>query len=368
MQWITAVLAFATTMLVFAIVVATLVETIHRIWGFRSQGMRLMLENLYTRMIEPKLTGDKKLTAAEFATLIMENRAVTPTEGARKPGRLGRLLRWLVDASVMTDIPVEVFTQKLADNRIVGAADTFTDEIVKDVAVQYEAFGKEVSTFFERRARLLSVFVAMAVAWLFYVHPYNLAVRYVESPEIAQAMADRAEDTYASYETLRKELGKLESTAGTVDAEGTEELNTAIDDFRNAVEKAQSESETLQDVGVPLGWPAASGLEACESFPFVRDCRAELFGSAWAIPSLIDALWLVLGGLLVGLGAPFWAQAVSSLTATRDVTRKIAEIVSPGQAPVRGAMRLETLAAAAAPEPLALATFKTTRGAASAGE
>ncbi|OWK21644.1 hypothetical protein AJ88_18185 [Mesorhizobium amorphae CCBAU 01583] len=72
MQWLTALLAFATTMLMFAIVVSTLVEMIHRIFGLRAKGMQLMLGNLYSRVILPKLTkseGDAKelLTPQQFA-------------------------------------------------------------------------------------------------------------------------------------------------------------------------------------------------------------------------------------------------------------------------------------------------------------
>ena len=51
MQWLTALLAFAVTMLMFAIIVSTLVEMVHRIFHLRALGMRLMLENLYNRVI-----------------------------------------------------------------------------------------------------------------------------------------------------------------------------------------------------------------------------------------------------------------------------------------------------------------------------
>ena len=45
MQWLTALLAFAVTMLIFAIIVSTFVEMIHRVMRHRSAGMKLMLEN-----------------------------------------------------------------------------------------------------------------------------------------------------------------------------------------------------------------------------------------------------------------------------------------------------------------------------------
>jgi hypothetical protein len=356
MQWLTALLAFATTMLIFAIVVSTLVETIHRIWGLRSQGMRLMLENLFTRVVEPKLGGDAKVTAPEFATLIMENRAANPTAGARRPGRLGRLLRWFVDASVMTDIPVEVFTQKLADNRIVGAMDKLTDDVVKEIALNYETFGEEVSTFFERRARLFSVCVAIVVAWLFYIHPYNLAVAYLENPDVAETVAGRASDTYAALDRLQEKLAGLEAKTEDAGTQDSEELRAAIDAMKTDIAAAKDQTEKLEGMGVPIGWPVSDGLGECTLGAVVTGCVTKIFGQTLIFPSVLDAVWLLFGGLLVGLGSPFWAQAVSSLTATRDVTRKITEIVAPAST------RLEPmLGAEMAPlaEPTALATFKT---------
>ena len=85
MQWLTALLAFATTMLLFAVVVSTMVEMVHRIFRLRRKGLRLMLENLYSRVIEPKLKGAKP-TAEKFADIILENRAVLAAGDPEKRG------------------------------------------------------------------------------------------------------------------------------------------------------------------------------------------------------------------------------------------------------------------------------------------
>ena len=127
---------------------------------------------------------------------------------------LKKFLRWFVDWAVVTDMPVEVFTQKLADNRIVGNAGALTDEVIKDIAQKYEAFCAEVSTYFESRARLLSVAMAFVVAWFFYVHPYKLAVTYFKNPEIAQAVADQAADVQAEYAVLVEKLNAAAAEPG----------------------------------------------------------------------------------------------------------------------------------------------------------
>ena len=42
-----------------------------------------------------------------------------------------------------------------------------------------------------------------------------------------------------------------------------------------------------------------------------------------------DWLWLFLGALLIGLGAPFWAQVVTSLMQIRNVQKSVKSILTP---------------------------------------
>lgn len=421
MQWLTALLAFATTMLIFSIIVSTLVEMIHRIFGLRSKGLRLMLQNLYDRVIEPRLQVADKLKAADakpvaadetsgttkdkakektaankFADIIMENRALPPEGSDPKRGVFSKFLHWLVESSMMTDIPVEVFTQKLADNRIVAAADTVAEDVVKDIAQKYEAFGNEASAYFERRARLFSVVLAFVVAWMFYVQPYELVVTYIKDPDLAQNVAAQNVKTSNEYQALTAKLDSLSPNLGTNDAKDTKDLEDAIGGLEAAIKDANKKNTELANLGAPVGWPGASDhLETCgwtfwmgpaavdpvakkesddanaaEKGPddpnYVRDltkfCRAELnLGFAkpsFVLPTIANAFWLLVGGLLVGLGAPFWAQAVSSLTATRDVSRRIAEIVTPGKSAAADGSVLESLALAPPKTPTSVATFR----------
>ena len=363
MQWLTALLAFAVTMLMFAIVVSTLVEMIHRIMNLRAKGLQLMLENLYARVVLPKLSkaggnDAKLLTSKQFAALIMENRAAT-REGEPATGIVSGILRRFVDWAVVTNIPVEVFTQKLADNRLVGAADNLTDEVVKDIAQKYEAFGKEVSLYFESRARLLSVIVAFFVAWMFYVHPYKLAATYLKNPEIAEAIASKAADVQADYAVLVERLDKSAAANGTQSAATTTELRSAIDELKKSLAEADAQKQTFQDLGAPLGWPEDSSKTACGTAFGVSDCSLTLLGASVPLPSFANAFWLFVGGLLVGLGAPFWAKMVSSLTASRDVSQRIAAIVTPDAT----AGVAEAVAPARVKEATPVATFRVSRAA-----
>lgn len=361
MQWLTALLAFATTMLLFAVVVSTMVEMVHRIFRLRRTGLRLMLENLYSRVIEPKLKGAKP-TAEKFADIILENRAVLAAGDPEKRGLLSRFFHCMIDSSVVTNIPVEVFTQKLADYRIVGAADTLADEALTDIAQKYEAFGNEMSSFFESRARLFSVGIAFVVAWMFYVQPYNLAVTYLKNPEIAQKVAEMAPAVDADY---RAQLAQLEKAVGEGDAApaNTAELRKAVGDLKQAAKDAKAKSQDLMNLGAPIGWPSQANLKPCASWVSAESCKFDYFGQTWTRPTFGDAIWLLFGGLLIGLGAPFWAQAVSELTASRDLTRKITEIVNPESVASGKGLVAHALAPALPATPTSVAAFKVSRAA-----
>jgi hypothetical protein len=354
MQWLTALLAFAVTMLIFAVIVSTFVEMIHRLFGLRSQGLRLMLESLYERVISDRLTDPGKPTAEQFAAIIMENRALAARP--KESGRIRQFLHWLVDSSVVTDIPVEVFTQKLADNRIVSAADNWTDNIVADIAQKYEAFGNEASAYFQRRARIISVIAAFVIAWLFYIHPYNLAVTYFKNPEIAQSVADKAAEAHADYRALQERLTMMAST-GQTNGQNSAELKDAIDQLRLKIEESNNKAADLAELGVPIGWPSQDGLDGCSSIAPMTNCTFSAFGSNWTRPSFGSVFWLLVGGLLVGLGAPFWAQAVSNLTASRDVTRKITEIVNPGSVVTTNGFGSRSIGLAPGAPPTSVASF-----------
>ena len=352
MQWLTALLAFAVTMLIFAIIVSTFVEMIHRAFGYRKQGMRLMLESLFERVIKDRVQPADDLNAAKFAAIIMENRAVTGAEGAEKPGLLRRFLHWLVDSSVVTDMPVEVFTQKLADNKIVKAIDGDINAVITDIGQKFEAFSDEASEYFTRRARLFSVIIAFFVAWAFYVHPYQLARTYVKNPELAQTVAEMADETHEEYRDI---TAKLEATlkAGVDSAEDAEALKTLIGEFKAKKDEMVKKTKELSDIGVPVGWP--ENMPACS-----EGKEGPCFQGFIPWPGIGNAFWLIVGGLLVGLGAPFWAQAVSNLTALRDVTRKITDVVAPERA-TGGGPRTRGFGIGPGSTPTAVATFNFAR-------
>src|SRR5438105_3120557 len=78
MIWLSAALAFAVTMLILSMIVSTIVETLHRLFGLREKGLRMMLGHLYERVIKIYVMSAGSPAGTEldkFVDLMTLNRA-----------------------------------------------------------------------------------------------------------------------------------------------------------------------------------------------------------------------------------------------------------------------------------------------------
>ena len=350
MAWLSATLAFATTMFFFALFVSTIVEALHRILGLRHQGMRLMLEALYDNVIRPhveKVKPKPTTTAKQFADIIMTNRPVGGGSLGTN-GRIGAMMLWLTRKGESTNIPTEIFTQRLVDSRMVEVANALTEDVVRNIAQQYEAYGKDISEFFRARAQLLSLIVAFVIAFAFQVHPHALMSAYMSEP----GLADRIVATIEGQEGLIERMEKIAAAPAPVaeagaagspaPADGTAELRAALQELEAEIDSAGKALQALSQAGVPVGW---GDIRTCDKTERWTQPCLPTWGTVFTMAFGGTVFWLLVGGLLIGIGAPFWAQAVGALSATSGAAKRITELVSPETATVQA----NAVAAAAPP-------------------
>ena len=308
MQWLTAILAFATTMLVFSLIVSALVETIHRIFRSRSSGLSCLLEHFYDQVLKPQLeAAGVDLDKSEFIKEITSVRA--PIAG----------IPWF---KRLTKLPTASFMERLGSTSFAEIQKddvTNRDDLLKAIAQKYELFGVESTQHFESRARLWSVGVAMAVAWMFFVHPYDLMTTFMEKPDVAAKVAATNDDTLQSYEKLVKRAEDLKNEqSNDPDTVTDDELKSLFDKLNEDIDAARTDVDDLSKLGAPVGWPEDEG----------RIGRIEFLGGAICYPkTLNDWFWLPVGGLLVGLGAPFWARVMSQITQVKSAANSVNAIL-----------------------------------------
>jgi hypothetical protein len=225
-----------------------------------------------------------------------------------------------------------------------GAAADAVDTVLKDVAQKFEAFGKEASVYFEGRARLLSVAVAMALAFLAHVDAVDLFKTYLRDPNARAKVIEQSEAITAQHKAAAdaaKALKDIDPNAALTPDEVKKQIETLKNDWREAIAKANSTVKQYADLGLPLGWnddridrakmshwawtcrdPSKQEGEGLQSL--WKDCGKNLWHrEIWVQVPTSPAVWfyLFLGGLLVGLGAPFWYNAVTGLTNIRNAAR-----------------------------------------------
>jgi len=449
MQFIETALAFAITMLVLSMVVSTFVELIHRVFSMREAGLRYVMGQIFDQVLEKQIRKYKEKTPNFLESLdidkiresfvermcanrvpmsatpkttpsintkdAIEKKAAAPkSNGSSTSPYLGvwngRDLASMTPSQFMErlatiDLGAVVAEANAAANDKVKTAADVTDAVLKDVAQKFEAFGKEASSYFEGRARLMSVIVAMVFAVIAHVDAVELVGAFLRDPNVranvikqvdavmeqqkkseeavnkAEAVKQKAK---ADAETAKQDTPPVAATPSPAvvappaqaaappptaatpataggatpvktDQEKLEAARKEVDQLKTDLQKAIANTKTtlgqLNDYGVPIGWKSAeidtlwpnkelsicvdktTGIES----PLPPDgCKSTEYRKQtglWASIKLLASL--LLGGFLIGLGAPFWRDAIMGLTNIRNVASSV--IGTNTQAKVAGA-------------------------------
>ena len=228
MQALDAALAFAITMLILAMVVTTLVETLHRLFGLREKGLAMLLGNFYDRILFSRSGGVLRgADDGERATLVHRD-----DDHQSRPGRQGaddgaqphlnvdatsedrKFLNWIWGGRRLGSLSLTAFMERLGGSdygaQLVTQASTAGEKgiewVLKDVAQKFDAFGAEASEYFESRARLLSVIVGFVLAFAINVNAIALFETFMKRPDVTQAVIARGESVTKSYENLQKQV------------------------------------------------------------------------------------------------------------------------------------------------------------------
>jgi len=275
---------------------------------------------------------------------------------------------------------VEKAKSRVADGSTPTPLPIPVDAVLQDIAQKFEAYAGEASIFFERRARTLSIAVAIAVAILLHVHAVDIFQTFMRDPAVAEAVIAQKELVKAYEAKIEAEKKKHASqppvapNPAALDAfqKAAKQLETLKTEYDDAVARLKSVESQLSGLGVPIGWTEerkrAAALwperqrDVCEpAGKPPRDVKSdekcvagEKRGKRIGLGFPTDAwvlLSLLLGGLLVGLGGPFWYDIVTSLTNIRNIARGQQAPASASATPVPGTAPPGAGGAAETPQP-----------------
>src|SRR5262245_40914044 len=176
MIWLNAGLAFVLAMIIFCTMVTAITEAIHQFFHMRQGGLERMLDQLFENVIWPRVAptvnAAKDQIKKDFLETLLSNPAIEQLDGW-----FLRLRLWFAPRHVKS-LTLAQFADRLVDTAL-GAhlwscGRQYATRVVDDVARRFERFEEGATAYFARRAQMVSLFVAIALAFALNVDAIRL--------------------------------------------------------------------------------------------------------------------------------------------------------------------------------------------------
>ena len=370
MELLDAALAFALTLAALATVVTVIMEIVLRGVLMRKKNLVQLMRLLNDELPAGPLGLDEQERWAFFRKVI-EN----PAEGlsARIPTDLtkGATARQAIDAvgwrelrrGVYDKVSMEHVLRRLAEiakveKMAVAAGEKLKAELYR-LAGKYEEFGASVSASFKRRSQIWSIVFGVALAVVVNVDGMRIFAAYLAKPELARTVIAREDQFLAAYEAAeqrkreifaqqeavgeattalekaRSEHGDESSQAQAAAAKLASEESKLADltrpeDIRRLSLEARQQIEEIVALGIPIGIEYFPHCRLFKENQLFTTCAGPVWSGGdesarWSERSRFAGhvlLWLVpvvVTGLLIGLGAPFWFDVAKRLAQVREM-------------------------------------------------
>jgi hypothetical protein len=333
-----AFLALAATMLALATLVTVVLEVIFRLSRRRFRIFSHLLREIFKKEIQPLLEdrllarhGQNLQTVkgeieAKLQTYLDEIRKspLDPEKDVNPIKWLGGWLRTL-GADQSNRMTTEEFIRRLARSQvgreIYRQASGGVDKVIESVSLRYEELRSAMREYVKNSSAILSVIIGIGLAFYCNIDAFRIAQFYIQNPDIAEKVAEKAGAYAENYEKAQerlqnaiKALEEPDSGKGDLKETAKKELEAIQADFN----KIPGTVDSLKMIGVPIGhnyFPYAS-----KSHPSDKDGWAFYF--LWALKVFVS-------GVLIGLGGPFWYDAVRGLARATQMLRGRAEPSEP---------------------------------------
>jgi hypothetical protein len=386
MEMLETALAFSLVMTIFSTMVTAILEIVYRLLASRERLFVLTMERLFDQIIWPVVQQRLiEKSMEEMRTAFIQALTVNPVAEIEQKRR-----KWkdFGASKRLSGMNVMEFIERLGSTEI-GKAIAAEGEvrmtaIVNDMSQKFDRFAKGAHDRLTQRSLGYSLWISFGLAFLLNIDAVNIFNFYMTNHKAReQIVAQRVQiENDVHFEQQRLEAQKASDSARaavTVKADAEEELQQ----IEKRIDGLKEKIAALQSDGLPLGydhfpgcaWQIRSGSVA-DGRCNVKDVNGD--AGAW------DGIWynlendtvavlfwfasVLLGGLLVGLGAPFWFSVARGLSSALQVLKAlkgsssakgseggIAEgnfpfVASPGESPPpRTPVEAFTTAIAAAP-------------------
>jgi hypothetical protein len=325
-------IAFALALAGLATLCTVLIEILHRLFGLRAEGLRIMLDAYFEDVLKSRLPAQDvaRLKANLLGKLTQSSLIKQLGDGWSWMPKFVRQRLLQADSLSAQD-----FLRRLPDSDVFKhlkeQAGDQAEQMRKELGEKYEQYGAAASDYFKHRAQLLSILAGLALALFGNIHAGRIFDAFVKNPELAQRMEAQADDIRAA---LEKQTQVVAQPAAKPAAGAEDTLKRIVAD----VESTKASLQRYQEMGLPIGWAyypncfeqsghdphCGKALNHARERNAVAGANADL-RSSLLLTACHDVtgflLWLftvVLTGVLIGLGGPFWYDLAMRLSQVKQ--------------------------------------------------
>lgn len=336
MHMLESAMAFAVVMIIFSTIVTGLVEAVLRMAALRQETLERTLRLFLKNEVRPTLVkalGQAKAAVQTvddsnaFIEKMVKDFTQNPVQ-TRRRNWFAKLLAPRIEK--IDELTAYSFLQRLAKSEMSGTIRSLNDDqltsYLANITRTYERYMAASSEFYRKKSHILTVFAAMSLAIVFNVPAARVYMHLMDNPESRAELINKAdqamEQNEAAEQSLRRFWDEQSKRAETGVEGGAEGETPSLSDAELAEEEKRIAQQIAAlrgsldalrtDTGLPIGpsmWPYCFGDAAKTNL----ECQdGEVEKKTW----LDLAYWLfnvVLAGVLIGLGGPFWAKVYTRL-------------------------------------------------------
>lgn len=324
------ILAFVLTMLGLATLVTVILEMISRFTRRRGRVMRHVLELVFEKEIGPILKDrlaltDQRIKDAIDVVVTSPFKPATGENGFFKG--VAWLMTWAFGADESREMTARDFLVRLSRTEVgtelYNAAKADWDAAVERIETRYDEIAAASSEWFKNSNAVASLVIGVALAFTLNVDGMLVFDFFLRNPDQRAAVVEDAGTYLAAHEAMQgriEEANRALEAAADDDPAARAEAQAILDEVSETYRDIQAQRRQLADIGLPTG----AGF-----FPYCRavgdtpspDPRCQESGLAYGVSLARWFLIVLLSGVLIGLGGPFWYNAATGLLRVTQMMR-----------------------------------------------
>ncbi|MGF1631487.1 MAG: hypothetical protein ACFCUT_18585 [Kiloniellaceae bacterium] len=300
MALLDAFLACALTLAALATVVSILLEIVTRVAGLKARRQVEFFSLFFDEVVRKQLPAGA--SGWEVVKAVLESRL---SNKKMAENREAQHYFGTAAGAIYGDVSLEHVLRRFLETRAAASLLAESEEMLKTrlghIARKYEEYCSALGADFKRNALRRSVWIGIVLAFAMNADGVRLLATYLQDPDLRGRVIE-----------------KLESPPELPVVDGAQ---TVADETIQAVQAAQRQLALLDDLALPMG---AGYFPYCH----VSWLRSEVDHSADPLCEATDkippgawVLWflkVLVTGILIGLGAPFWYDVARRLAAVRS--------------------------------------------------